>query len=358
MTDDTPTSAGAPISYPFATPPLPGVPEQIAPGVQWLRLPLPVSLGAINVWLLADGPGTALVDTGIHDDQTVVLWRALLEGVLSEAPLTRVIATHLHPDHVGMAGWLTRQTGTRLWMTRLEYLQCRMLASDCARPAPEETLAFYRRAGWDEQTLERYRQRFGSFGRMISPLPDSYRRIRDGERLNIGGHFWDVVVGAGHSPEHACLYDAGRKLLISGDQVLPRISSNVSVQPSEPDADPLQDWLESLATLRRCVPDDVLVLPSHNKPFRGLHMRIEQLLADAHGALDRLRGGLDEPQRVIDLFRLLFSTAVRSDDPTRFTLATGETLACLNHLLLRGEVSVELDDQGVAWYRSTGEYPL
>lgn len=350
MTHDTPASAGAPLSYPFAMLPTAGAPEPIAPGVQWLRLPLPVSLGAINVWLLADGAGTTLVDSGIYDEQTVALWRPLLEGTLREAPLSRVIATHLHPDHVGMAGWLTRHTGSRLWMTRLEYLQGRLLASDSARTAPEETLAFYRRAGWDGPTLERYRQRFGSFGRMISPLPDSYRRIRDGERLNIGGHSWEVVVGAGHSPEHACLYDADRKLMISGDQVLPRISSNVSVQPSEPDADPLSDWLESLATLRRRVPDDVLVLPSHGKPFRGLHARIEQLQADAWGALDRLRAGLHEPARAIDLFTLLFSTAVCNDDPTRFTLATGETLACLNHLLLRGEVTASLDEQGVAWY--------
>ncbi len=350
--DDTSISPGAPISYPCATLPSPGVPEQIVPGVNWLRLPLPVSLGAINVWLLGDGPGTTLVDCGIYDDQTVALWNTLLAGALQDAPLTRIIATHLHPDHVGMAGWLSRQTGSRLWMTRLEYLQCRMLTSDSGRPAPQETLAFYQRAGWDAQTLELYRQRFGRFGRMISPLPDSYRRIRDGERLNIGGHCWEVVVGAGHSPEHACLYDADRKLLISGDQVLPRISSNVSVQPSEPDADPMHDWLESLSTLRRRVPDDVLVLPSHNKPFRGLHTRIGQLQADALGALELLRKGLDEPKRVVDLFELLFSTAVRNDDPSRLTLATGETLACLNHLLIRGEVSVSLDEQGVAWYRS------
>ncbi|MDN7139738.1 MBL fold metallo-hydrolase [Pseudomonas sp. JQ170] len=351
MTDDTSAGAGGRISYPFATLPTPGVPEQIAPGVHWLRLPLPVSLAAINVWLLADGAGTALVDTGIYDEQTVALWRTVLEGTLNEAPLTRVIATHLHPDHVGMAGWLTRKAGCRLWMTRLEYLHCRMLESDSARPAPAETLAFYRRAGWDEPTLERFGQRFGGFGRMIAPLPDSYRRIRDGERLHIGEHAWEVVVGAGHSPEHACLYDADRKLLISGDQVLPRISSNVSVQPTEPDADPMSDWLASLAMLRRSVPDDVLVLPSHNKPFRGLHARIEQLQADALDALDRLRHGLKQPKRVVDLFDLLFSAAVRSDDTTRFTLATGEALAGLNHLIVRGEVSVDLDEQGVAWYR-------
>ncbi|NUU39072.1 MBL fold metallo-hydrolase [Pseudomonas sp. C2B4] len=352
MTDDTSASSGSRIRYPHSTVPTPGVPGQIVAGVHWLRLPLPMSLGSINVWLLDDGPGTTLVDTGVCDDPTVGLWETLLADTLDGAPLTRVIATHLHPDHIGMAGWLARRAGCRLWMTRLEYLQCRMLASDGGRAAPEETLAFYRRAGWDAQTLEGYRNRFGRFSRMISPLPDSYRRIRDGECLNIGGHVWQVVVGAGHSPEHACLYDADRKLLISGDQVLPRISSNVSVQPSEPDADPLSDWLESLHKLRCGVPDDVLVLPSHNKPFHGLHARIEQLQADALDALQRLREGLDQPRRVIDLFALLFSSPVRSDDPSRFTLATGETLACLNHLVLRGEVSVSLDEQGVAWYRS------
>lgn len=352
MKDNTQAGSEARLNYPFTTLPTPGLPVEVVPGVQWLRLPLPVSLGAINVWLLADGRGTALVDTGICDEQTIDLWNALLEGALSAAPLTRVLATHLHPDHVGMAGWLSQRTQCRLWMTRLEYLQCRVLASDSGRPAPESTLAFYRRAGWDDLVLERFAQRFGRFGRMISPLPDSYRRIRDGETLNIGGHCWEVVVGAGHSPEHACLYDAGRKLLISGDQVLPRISSNVSVQPSEPDADPMSDWLASLASLRHRVPDDVLVLPSHNKPFHGLHARIEQLLAEAKHSLQRLRDGLEQPKRVVDLFTLLFSTAVHNDDPTRFTLATGETLACLNHLLLRGEVSVALDEQGVAWYRS------
>jgi len=349
--DGLSVSSNARLRYPCATPPAPGVPTLIAPGVHWLRLPLPVSLGAINVWLLADGAGTTLVDTGIHDEQTVALWRALLEGALRDRPLTRIIATHLHPDHVGMAGWLSRHCACRLWMTRLEYLHCRMQASDSSRPAPEETLGFYQRAGWDEQALERYRTRFGGFGRMLSALPDSYRRIEDGEQLDIDGHRWQVLVGAGHSPEHACLYDAQRKLLISGDQVLPRISSNVSVQPTEPDADPMSEWLDSLSKLRRCVPDDVLVLPAHNKPFYGLHARIEQLQADADDALERLRGGLDQPRRVVDLFALLFRATVRSEDSTRYTLATGEALACLNYLLRRGEISVSLDGHGVAWYQ-------
>lgn len=351
MMDGLSVSANARLTYPYALPPVPGVPAQVVAGVQWLRLPLPVSLGTINVWLLADGAGTTLVDTGIYDEQTEALWRTLLDGALRDTPLTRIIATHLHPDHVGMAGWLSRHSACRLWMTRLEYLHCRLQAGDSNRPAPEESLAFYQRAGWDTQALERYRKRFGGFGRMLSSLPDSYRRIQNGEQLDIGGYGWEVVVGAGHSPEHACLFDPQRKLLISGDQVLPRISSNVSVHPTEPDADPMSEWLDSLAMLRRRVPDDVLVLPSHNKPFLGLHTRIEQLQVDTYSALTRLRQGLEQPRRVVDLFALLFNAPVRNDDSSRLTLATGEALACLNYLLRRGDISVSLDGHGVAWYQ-------
>lgn len=345
-------SARSEISYPCGAPPEPGTTCEIAPGVHWSRLPLPVSLGAINVWLLADEGGHALVDTGIFDGATVALWERLLAGPLASGGLTRILVTHLHPDHVGMAGWLTRRTGGRLWMTRLEYLQCRMLAGDTGRAAPDDAVSFYHRAGWDDQALAIYCRRFGNFGRMLSPLPDSYRRIREGELLSIGGHDWEVVMSSGHSPEHACLYDAGRKLLISGDQVLPRISSNVSVHPTEPEGDPLAEWLHSLGKLRRRVPDDVLVLPSHNEPFYGLHARIGQLEAGTQNALKRLREGLGQPRRAVDVFPLLFSANLRTDDPTQLTLATGEAIAHLNHLLIRNEISVRTDERGVAWYRA------
>ncbi|QEY62949.1 MBL fold metallo-hydrolase [Metapseudomonas lalkuanensis] len=352
MTDEAPaTSPRATIRYPLDTVPAPGALLEVAPGVHWTRLPLPISLEAINVWLLAEDGGHAVVDTGISSEDSVAIWEELLAGPLSVGGLTRVLTTHLHPDHVGMAGWLTRRTGCRLWMTRLEYLLCRMLAGDSGRAAPDEALDFFRRAGWDDQALAAYCRRFGSFGRMLSPLPESYRRIREGELVRIGKYDWEVVVGTGHSPEHACLYDAHRKLLISGDQVLPRISSNVSVHFTEPDADPLGDWLHSLGKLRRRVPDDVLVLPSHNEPFQGLHARLNQLEADVFDALERLKQGLKEPRRAVDVFPLLFSAKLRADDPTQLTLATGEAIAHLNHLLMRGEVRVSTDERGVAWYQ-------
>ncbi|MWV17048.1 MBL fold metallo-hydrolase [Pseudomonas sp. L-22-4S-12] len=346
------STASDPLSYPCGDRPESGVLREIVPGVQWISMPLPVSLGAINLWVLADGDGYTLVDTGVNSDEALLVWNQLLAGPLAGRELKRVLVTHMHPDHVGFAGWLTRRFSCRLWMTRLEYLQCRVLAGDTGRAAPDDGVAFYRRAGWDESALSVYRSRFGNFGRMMHQLPDSYRRVHDGERLRIGEHEWEIVVGAGHSPEHACLYDAQRKLLISGDQVLPRISSNISVHPTEPDADPLAEWLASLDTLRQRVPADVLVLPAHNEPFHGLHARLDQLDASLEHALERLRAGLKTPRRVVDTFALLFSRPIPFSDASLLGLATGESVAHLNYLLRRGEIVRELDAGGVAWYRT------
>lgn len=339
------------LAYPFGgTVPQRGELLEIAPGVRWLAMPLPVALARINLWALSDGDGWTLVDTGVRNDDTTAAWEALLTGPLTGSALKRVIVTHMHPDHAGMAGDLTRRFGCRLWMTQLEYLHCRMLVGDTGRTAPDEPIAFYRRAGWDETAIEAYRTRFGAFGRLTSQLPDSFRRLRDGEVIRIGKHDWEVIVGTGHTPEHACLYCAELKLFISGDQVLPRISSNVSVHPTEPDADPIGGWLDSIEMLRRRVPGDVLVLPAHNEPFTGLHERLDQLAASQARALGRLRETLRTPHRVIDVFGTLFSRPVLMTNPSLLGLATGESIAHLNYLIHRGQARVEIDDTGLAWY--------
>lgn len=336
------------LDYPFAEPPEPGHAFEVAPGVLWLRMPLPFSLDHINLWAIADGDGWALVDTGIQGPQSASQWRRLLADELGGRPLTRVMVTHMHPDHVGMAGWLTRKFGCRLWMTRLEYLSCRVLVADTGRQAPDDGELFYRRAGWDEEAIDAYRARFGGFGRNVYALPESYQRLRDGDRLRIGDDDWQVVVGTGHSPEHACFYSPGRKLLVSGDQVLPRISSNVSVFPTEPDADPLADWLGSIDRLLATVPDDVLVLPAHNLPFRGLHARLRYLAAEHRHNLDKLRDLLAaEPRRVVDVFPALFARPIGRD---LLGLATGESLAHLNFLVARGEVLRSTGADGVDRY--------
>ena len=350
--------------YPCGEPPEPGQPREVAPGVLWLRMPLPFSLNHINLWAIADqdeqGPGWTVVDTGVKSPQALSVWQQLLaaSGPLATfgqgaqgARITRVLCTHMHPDHVGMSGWLTRKFGCRLWMTRLEYLTCRTLAADTGREAPDDAIRFYRECGWPEDALDQYRARFGGFGKYLHALPDSFQRLSDGDELRIGAHDWRVVVGRGHSPEHACLVSHSLGLMISGDQVLPRISSNVSVFPTEPDADPLADWIDSIHRLRAELSDELLVLPSHGEAFRGLHARLDRLAGGHNRGLTRLRRSLAEgPKRAIDVFGALFARSIDNQGEL-LGMATGESVAHLNHLQALGEASSSLDADGVRWYR-------
>jgi glyoxylase-like metal-dependent hydrolase (beta-lactamase superfamily II) len=336
------------LDYPLPTPAA-GQSTPVAPGVHWIRLPMPYRLNHINVWALEDGDGWTLVDTGVRTEETALAWQHLLANAPFDRPLQRILVTHMHPDHIGMAGWLSRKSGARLWISRLEYLACRVLVSDTSRDAPPDAVRFFREAGWSADAVDEYRARLGNFGKNIHALPDSFRRIVDGETIRIGAHDWQVVAGKGHSPEHSCLYSPELKLLISGDQVLPRISSNVSVHPIEPDANPMADWFHSLDVLERRVPDDVLVLPAHNECFHGLHARIAQLRDGQAAAFDRLRAALREPRRVPETFEALFKRPIREADGHQFSLATGEAIACLNFLLHAGEARKEVRE-GVAWY--------
>jgi glyoxylase-like metal-dependent hydrolase (beta-lactamase superfamily II) len=343
--------AAAALTYPFSSEPTPADASviEVARGILWLRMPLQGRLQFINVWLLSEADGYSLVDTGVFTAPTVAAWQKVAEGVLKDKPITRIIATHMHPDHCGMVGWLVERFGARLWMSRLEYLMCRLMAADTGQPAPPEGLQFFRAAGWDEEAVGRYRERFGGFGKAIAPFPAAFQRLSDNDEIVVGSRRWRVVVGRGHSPEHVCLYCEEAKLLISGDQVLPRISSNVSVFPTEPDADPLHDWLTTLAGLRDRVPDEVLVLPAHNSPFFGLHARIHHLIAGHERNLERLLKRLSEPCRVIDVFGELFARPIV---PEVLGMATGEALAHLNYLIHRGRARRRADSQGVDWYSS------
>jgi glyoxylase-like metal-dependent hydrolase (beta-lactamase superfamily II) len=344
-------SVPAKLIYPFEGPPARGHTLEVAPGVHWIRMPLPYALDHINLWALDDGEGWAVVDTGTRTDETGEVWRAVMSNSPDQRPLTRVFVTHMHPDHVGMAGWFTRKFGVRLWMTRLEYYQCRVMMSDTGREAPQDGVDFYRRAAWSQAAIETYRLRFGNFGKHIHAMPDSYRRISDGEEIKIGKNIWRVVVGNGHSPEHACLYCPDLKVLVSGDQVLPRISSNVSVHPTEPDANPMNDWMNSLAKIRREVPEDTLVLPAHGEVFRGLHSRLDKLERGQNIAFDRLRRALSQARRVPEMFSALFARPISPEDVGLLSMATGETVACLNYLYYRGEISRVLADDGAYLYQ-------
>jgi len=334
--------------YPLGDPPEAGVAHEIAPGVRWIRMPLPFALKWINLWLLEDGDGWTVVDTGIAMEQSREHWRAIFESTLNGKPVTRVICTHMHPDHMGLAGWICRKFNAPLWMSRLEYITGRVLVADTGREAPDEGVAFYRAAGWDEDALDSYRVRFGGFGKAVSKVPDAYHRISDGDVIDIGGRPWRVVTGNGHCPEHVCLWQEELKLFISGDQVLPRISSNVSVFPTEPDGDPLTDWINSCKKLLAVMPNDVLVLPSHNEPFHGLHERLNNLIEGHEKALARVLSRLrQEPRRAVDLFGALFARKIGGD---LIGMATGEALAHLNCLVGRGLAKRVIDAQGIARY--------
>lgn len=345
-----PSGPDASVCYEFSNKPEPGAAMPVAPGVTWLRMPLPFTLGHINLWLIEDGDAWTIVDTGVHTDVTKQVWQEAFGATMQGRPAARVLATHLHPDHVGCAGWLAAHFGVEVWMTREEYLLCRILVADTGRPTPEAGIRFYRAAGFPPEAMDHYQRMFGMFGRYVSPLPESYRRLQDGDELRIGEHRWRVIVGRGHSPEHACLFCPELNLLISGDQLLPTISSNVSVYPTEPAANPLADWLESLEAMKTRVPADVLVLPAHGKPFRGAHGRLEALIAEHRAGLERLERLCREPLRAVDTFPSLFSSAI---DNNNLIMATGESLAHLNYLLHDGRIRVETDESGVNWYRAT-----
>ena len=338
------------LTYPFAGPPTSGEAIRVADDVLWMRVAMPMQLDHINVYAVRDGEGWAVIDCGLAIPGTKDEWELLLAGPMGGDPVTRVICTHMHPDHIGLAGWLCERFDAPLLMTRLEYVMARMLLADTGKTAPESGAAFYRATGWDEEQIERYRKEFGRFGMAVSPLPASYQRIREGERIVVGGRDWSVVVGEGHSPEHACLWRQDDGIVLGGDQILPRISSNVSVWPTEADADPLGDWLASLERMKGVFPEDVLILPSHGEVFRGAHPRLDALIRGHHVALKRLARSLKEPKRAVDVFPALFARPV--GDGVR-GMATGEAVAHLNFMLRRGTVVRERDTDGVDWWRST-----
>lgn len=353
MADGSPADARSTergLTYPFAGPPASGEGVQVAPDLLWMRLAMPMALDHINVYAVRDGEGWALIDTGLGLSSSRDEWEVLLAGPLEGRTVTQVICTHMHPDHIGLAGWLCERFDAPLLMTRLEYVTARMLLADTGQPAPESGARFYRAAGWDEEQIARYRRDFGQFGKAVSPLPTGYRRIRDGDRIAIGGQHWRVVVGEGHSPEHACLWREADDVVLGGDQILPRISSNVSVWPTEPDADPLGDWLDSLERMKTILPEGALILPSHGEPFRGVGTRLDALIRGHHVSLKRLERSLSTPKRAVDVFGSLFARPV--GDGVR-GMATGESIAHLNYLLRQGRATRTRDADGVDWWTAT-----
>jgi glyoxylase-like metal-dependent hydrolase (beta-lactamase superfamily II) len=324
-----------------------GEPLELAPGMFGIRLVLPFALDHVNLWLLRDGAGWTAIDAGLADGRTRAVWDGLLAGLLAGRPLTRLIATHFHPDHMGLAGWLCARTGAGLWTTRTEWLTARLLAYDTSEAFVEAGRAFDHQAGLCAAAIEARAARGNLYRTRVSPPPASFVRLMEGASVSIDGEPWQVLIGRGHAPEMICLFNGRRNLLIAGDQVLPRISPNIGVWPSEPLADPLADYLGSLARFR-ALPEDCLVLPSHGHPFRGLHRRIDVLVAHHEERLARTLEACREEVTASELMPALFD---RELDAHQLGFAVGETLAHLNHLVEQGAIARRRDEDGVMRYR-------
>ena len=307
---------------------------QVADGILWLRQPLPMALDHVNIYVLDDGDGWTVVDTGFHSRRGETLWQALLHGPLGTKPVTRVIATHHHPDHIGMAGWFQAR-GAELLTTRTAWLYTRMLCLDVQATYPPESIAFYRAAGMPDAMLtQRLTERPFNFADCVAPLPLGFTRLQDGQTIRMAQRNWTIRIGHGHAPEQATFWTDD--IILGADQLLPGISANIGVYPTEPNADPLTEWLTSCAAFQPLAHNQHLVLPGHKLPYTGLPLRLTQMIDNHEQALTRILDTLKEPMTAHDIFPTLYR---RDIGPGEYGLALVEAVAHLNCLLHRTLVS-------------------
>jgi glyoxylase-like metal-dependent hydrolase (beta-lactamase superfamily II) len=338
------------LSYPFPDIPAEGEAIEVAEGILWMRQPLPMKLDHVNIYALDEGDSWTIVDTGFYSKRSVAIWEQLMAGPLGGRPVSRVIVTHHHPDHIGMAGWFQSEHGAELITTRTAWLMARMLVLDDQDRPTAESLQFWQHAGMDPEIFaQRACERPFNFSDCVAPMPLGYRRIREGDTLRAGGRDWAVRMGNGHAPEHATLWADG--VVLGGDQLLPSISPNLGVYPTEPDADPVTDWLEACERLRVFATPDQLVLPGHKLPFTGLPLRMRQLIDNHNGALERLLKHLDTPKTAHECFMPLFKREIRGGE---YGLALVESVAHCAHLYLAGQATRSLRHDGAYTYQRKG----
>jgi glyoxylase-like metal-dependent hydrolase (beta-lactamase superfamily II) len=333
----------------------PGEAMEVAPGAKWLRMRLPFALDHINLWLLRDTTDDgreawAVVDCGIANDDTRANWEQVFTSALDDLPISRVIVTHMHPDHVGLAHWLCERWGARLWMSATDYQSARLGSLSTTGFGGDSAAEFFASQGLnDADSVAKIRARANYYPSMVPQMPSQYRRLMDGDTLSIGGAGWRLISGYGHAPEHMALYNAEGGVLISGDMILPRISTNVSVFETEPESNPLPQYLHSIERFR-ALPTDTLVLPSHGKPFRGLHERIDQLQAHHRERLaEVLSACANAPCSGADIVPLMFRPGL---DLHQMTFAIGEAVAHLHMLWHRGQLTRERGTDGVWRFRA------
>ena len=337
------------LDYPLGeTLPALGEVHSLASGLKWLRMPLPFALDHINLWLIGDElegqAGWSAVDCGVANDATKAAWEQVLASSTDGGGLQRVFATHCHPDHVGLADWLCSKFDAPFWATTGEYAFARMMSAALPGVDGSAALPHFQRHGLSDPALvTQMGERRNYYPSLVPAVPLAYTRMRDGDELRIGAHSWTVITGFGHSPEHAALYCADQQVLISGDMVLPRISTNVSVFAIEPEGNPLQLYLDSLGKFSH-LPADTLVLPSHGKPFRGLHTRIDQLREHHSARLAEVMQACSTPLSAADIVPIMFRRAL---DTHQLSFALGEALAHLHKLWFDGILRRQQGEDGI-----------
>jgi glyoxylase-like metal-dependent hydrolase (beta-lactamase superfamily II) len=338
------------LEFPFPQPPGPGEVIEVAPGLLWLRLPLPYRLNHVNLYLIVDDGGWAVVDTGLGTDACRAGWDAVLAGPLAGQRLTRMIVTHYHPDHVGLAGWFTERFALPLAMPRPEYLFSLALQHAPGDLGADMHRPFYRRHGLSAEHTELVLSRGHEYLRRTTGVPTAYHRIKHGDGLKIGDRRFAVLTGGGHALEQAMLYCCEENLFLAADQVIAKISPNVSVHAMEPDLDALGIYLDSLTGLRAAIAPDVLVLPGHGLPFYGLHARIAELIAHHADRCALIAAACrDTARSVVEIIPFVFN---RELDEHQMGFAFGEVLAHVNHMLSRGELMLQADRVGIDRYRA------
>ncbi len=345
--------AGDIINYPWETPPEHGAAIEVAEGVLWIRLPLPMVLDHVNIYALDEGDSWTIIDTGLKSRLSVEIWEKVLQGPLGGKPVGRVILTHHHPDHIGMAGWLQARFGCELLASRTSWLMARMLILDVEDRPTEEALALWRATGMDAAVYDARKDvRPFNFADICHPLPVGYTRLKQGDVLRAGGRDWDIHTGNGHAPEHLTFWSRDDNLVLAGDQIIASISPNIGVYPTEPAANPLADWFEACTRLGDLARPDHLVLSGHKLPFTGLPLRMRQLAENHHSALARLREHLTTPRVAGECFAPLFK---RKIDHGTYGLALVEALAHLNYLYQAGEISRQVREDGAWLWQIKGE---
>ena len=335
------------LEFPYTEPPKTGEVIEVRPGIYWARLALPFRLNHVNIYLIEEAAGLALIDTGIDNHASRAAWEALLEGPLAGRRLTRIIATHFHPDHIGLAGWLCERFDLGLAMSQTEYLIALNIRLDPQGLRSEPYRSFYQSHGLSEEATEILLGHGLNYLRMVATPPRTFLRLIAEDRITIGGRTFEVMTGAGHSPEQVMLYSADDNLILGGDQILAKISPNVSVEAMDPDGDPLGLYLRSLERLKRTLPEDVFVLPGHNLPFVGLATRANELIAHHEArCFAILEACKVEPQMVSDLVPVIFGR--RIDDPHQLVFAFGEALAHVNAMIRAERLRVANAARGLA----------